>query len=406
MDRVRMGILGVGNISELNVPGYLEHPACDVVAVCDSNLGRARKVADGWNVPRAYGTLEELLADDEVDGVEVLTPTFLHAEHVIALAGAGKHVSCQKPIANSVEDARRMIAACEQAGVVFRVTENCCFYPPLERARQLVRDGAIGTPTVIRIKTVVGDTESEFQARQDPEGYVWRFDGRSPGGHLFDDVMHKYALALWLVDEDITSVEAVVRKGRLFFEAPMVALFEYAREDLLGMMEVSHAPGMFIPSDWYGADEFFEIQGTTGFVWVTRLTGRLHDLPPVVLVSGRTRTDITDLDDRYEMSFRRAAGAFVDGLISGTTPDLAPDKALKTLQLAFAVYQASNERGRVDPATIEGSVSPPWWPKSSQELIDDVIALGLMPDDMSANDAMSLMDERGLNQTGTGAGTT
>ena len=50
---------------------------------------------------------------------------------------------------------------------------------------------------------MVGDTESEFQATQDPEGYIWRFDARSPGGHLFDDVMHKYAMALWLVDEEI-----------------------------------------------------------------------------------------------------------------------------------------------------------------------------------------------------------
>jgi predicted dehydrogenase len=215
--------------------------------------------------------------------------------------------------------------------------------------------------------------------------------------------MHKYAMMLWLVDEDITSVQAVVRKGRLFFETPMVALFEYAREDLLGMMEVSHAPGMFIPSDWFGADEFFEIQGTSGFIWVTRLSGRLHDLPPLVVVSGKSRTVVTDLDDRYEMSFRRAASAFVDGLISGTPPDLSPEMALKTLQLAFAVYQASNEGDRVDPATIEGSVSPPWWPKTQDELINDVIALGLMPDGLSAEDAASLMDERGLSGTGTGA---
>ena len=384
MERVRLGVVGVGNISELNVPGYLEHPACDVVALCDSNVARAESLATVWQVPRVYGSLDDILADDQVDALEILTPTFMHADHVVAAAAAGKHISCQKPIATSVADARRMVEACAIAGVTFRITENCCYYPPLERAKQLIADGAIGTPTVIRIKTVVGDTESDFQARQDPEGYVWRFDGRSPGGHLFDDVMHKYAMALWLVDEDITSVHAVVRKGRLFFEAPMVALFEYEREDLLGMMEVSHAPGMFIPSDWYGADEFFEIQGTTGFIWVTRLTGRLHDLPALVVTSGRTRTEVTDIEHRYEISFRRSAAAFVDGLLSRSAVDLSPDAAIKALQLSFAVYQSSIEHRPVEPASIEGSVSPPWWPKSSQELIDDVVALGLMPEGMSA----------------------
>jgi predicted dehydrogenase len=394
MERLRMGIVGAGNISTLNVPGYLEHPKCDVLALCDPKVERGKARAEEWNIPRVYDSLPALLQDEEIDAVEILTPTYMHAEHVVAAAEAGKHVSCQKPIANTVEDARKMIDACKRAGVVFRVTENCCYYPPLERARKLVLEGAIGTPTVLRIKTVVGDTESEFQASQDPEGYIWRFDARSPGGHLFDDVMHKYAMALWLVGEDITSVQSIVRKGRLFFEAPMVALFEYARDDLLGMMEVSHAPGMFIPSDWYGADEFFEIQGTSGFIWVTRLSGRLHDLPPLVIVTGKSRTEVTDIEHRYELSFRRAAGAFVDGLLSGTQVELVPETALKTLQVAFAVYKSSNERTPVDPSTIEGSVSPPWWPKSSEELIQDVVALGRMPEGLSEESAGSFMAER------------
>ena len=395
MDKVRLGIVGVGNISTLNVPGYLEHPRCEVVALCDAKLGRAKELATKWQVRKAYGSLDQLLADDEIDAVEILTPTFLHAEHVAAAAAAGKHISCQKPIANSVAEARQMIQACAQAGVTFRVTENCCYYPPLVKAKQLVADGAIGRPTVIRIKTVVGNTESEFQASQDPEGYFWRFDGRSPGGHLFDDVMHKYAMALWLLDEDVTSVNAVVRKGRLFFEAPMVALMEYGRADLLGMMEVSHAPGMFIESDWFGADEFFEIQGTDGFIWVTRLSGRLLDLPPLMMRSGRTDTMMRDIDDRYDVSFRRSAEAFIDGLLTGTPPDLTPATALKALQLAFAVYLSSNEHRPVDPRAIEGAVSPPWWPKKPSELMEDALTLGLVPDDVELPQGMTLTEPFG-----------
>ena len=392
MDRVRLAIVGVGNVSPLNVPGYLEHPRCEVVALCDARLDQARARASEWGVGKVYGDLDSLLADDEVDALEILTPTYLHAEHVMAAARAGKHVSCQKPIANSVADARAMIAACAEAGVVFRVTENCCYYPPLQRMRELVASGAIGSPTLIRIKTVVGDTESPFQAAQDPQGYAWRFDSRSPGGHLFDDVMHKYAMALWLVDQDVTRVHAVVRKGRLFFETPMVALLEYDREDLLGSMEVAHAPGMFIESDWYGADEFFEIQGTDGLIWVTRLSGRLHDMAPLVVVSGRERTEVRDVDDRYEVSFRRSAAAFVDGLISGAPVDLSPQMALRTLQLAFGVYKSSAEGGPVELDSIEGSVSPPWWPKTPAELMEDVIALGLLPPEVSAEEATAIME--------------
>ncbi|HET9729358.1 MAG TPA: Gfo/Idh/MocA family oxidoreductase, partial [Acidimicrobiia bacterium] len=335
MDRVRMGIVGVGNIATLNVPGYLSHADCEVVALCDPRPEVLERRQREWGIERGTTDFEKLLADPDIDAVEILSPTPLHAEHTIAALRAGKHVSCQKPIANTVTDARRMVEAASETGRVLRVTENCCHYPPLEKARELVRSGAIGQPTVIRIKTVVGRTESEFQANLDPAGYTWRFNAESPGGHLFDDVMHKYAMALWLVDDHVRSVQSVVRTGPLFFEAPTVALFEYAREDLLGIMEVSYAPDMFIRSDYYGADEFFEIQGTRGFIWVTRLCGNLHvDLPAVVLYEedGR-RTTFSELDASYDGSFRRSARAFVDGLLAGTPPDLDPQTAIEALQL-------------------------------------------------------------------------
>jgi len=377
MDRVRVGIVGVGNIATLNVPGYLAHEQCDVVALCDPRPDVLQRRAREWGVDRTYGDLDALLADPEIDAVEILGPTPLHAEHVIAAARAGKHISVQKPIANTVSDARRMVAAAEDAGVILRVTEHACYFPPLRKARDLIRSGIIGDPTVVRIKTVVGRTESEFQANLDPAGYSWRFNDQSPGGHLFDDVMHKYAMALWLVDDHITRVQAVARQGPLFFEAPTVALWEYARHDLLGMMEVSYAPDMFIRSDYYGADEFFEIQGTRGFVWVTRLCGNLHvDLPPLVLYeeTGK-RSSFAELDASYDGSFRRAAGAFVDGVLAGETPDLAPQTGIEALQLAFAVYQASNEGRAVDPATIDESVTPNGWPPSDEKMRADVDAL-------------------------------
>jgi predicted dehydrogenase len=369
-----MGIIGVGNIATLNVPGYLEHEQCEVVALCDPRPEVLERRRREWGVGRGYTEVDALLADDEIDAVEVLSPTPLHAEHAVAALRAGKHVSVQKPIANSVNEARRMIDEARTAGKMLRVTENCCHFPPLVKARDLIRAGAIGTPTVVRIKTVVGRTESEFQASLDPAGYTWRFNAESPGGHLFDDVMHKYAMALWLVESDVRSVQAVVRQGPLFFEAPAVALFEYERDDLLGMMEVSYAPDMFIRSDHYGADEFFEVQGTRGFLWVTRLCGNLHvDLPPLVVYEedGR-RTSFAELDASYDGSFRRAAAAFVDGLLAGERPDLDPETAVKALQLCFAVYRASNERQPVDPSAIEGVVSPRGWPPGEEKLRVDV----------------------------------
>jgi predicted dehydrogenase len=319
--------------------------------------------------PEDLHRLEELLADDSVDAVEILTPTHLHREHALAAIAAGKHVSCQKPIANSVAEGREMTEAARRAGVVFRVSECFFHYDPLVKAKELVAAGAIGAPTMLRVKTVVGTTDTPFQRTLEPQGYVWRFNAQSPGGHLFDDIAHKYATALWLFDQRIKSVQAVVRQAPIFFEAPTAAIFEYERDTLLGMMEVTYAPHMAIRSSYYGADEFFEIQGTDGFIWVTRATGEMLDLPPVVLYHpDGTTTGFSNLDANWRSGFVNSSRYFVDSLLAGRTdPDMSGDLAVETLQLCFAVYEASNERRPVDPATITGSVSPPWWPPELSE---------------------------------------
>ncbi len=385
VDRVRIGIAGIGNIAPINVMGYLDHELCEVVALCDLRKAKVEAMADRWGVPTTYTDLDEMLASDDVDAVEILTPTHMHHDHVIAAAEAGKHISCQKPMANSVAEARNMMEAVGKAGVRFRISECAVHYPPLMKAKELIAQGAIGDPTMVRIKTVVGWCNSDFQTNLEPEGYGWRFNEQSPGGHLFDDVVHKYAAALWLVDQDIRSVQAIVRQAPLFFEAPTAAIWEYERPDLLGMMEVTYAPRMYVRTDYFGADEFFEIQGTDGFIWVTRYTGKLLDLPAVILYRpDGTTTSFTSIDADWASGFRGSARHFVDSLINGSQPDMTGELAIKVLQLCFAVYEASTTRRPVDPASIDGAVSPPWWPPfgtpnkggavASEEVRQDVTA--------------------------------
>ena len=364
MDKVRLGVVGAGNIAVMNVRGYVDDPRCDVVAVCDTNEEVGRLAAKDWGGAAYYPDLDAMLADSSIDAVEVLTPTHLHHDHVIAALEAGKHVSVQKPVANTVEDARAMQVAAERAGRTLRISECFVHYPPLELAKKLVADGAIGKPTSLRIRTLVGQTTSDFQAALRPEGYGWRLDKRSPGGHLFDDMVHKYAMALWLLDLDITAVQAVVRRRDLFFE-PCAVIFEYEDPDVLGTMEVQYAPKLYMRSGYYGADEFFEITGDEGQIWVTRATGEMLDLPPVMLFTGTEKecvtTEFRDVDADWGTGFVRSSRHFVDSLLHGTPADMSPESAIKVLQLCFAVYRASEIGTSVDPRTITGSVTAAGW---------------------------------------------
>ena len=364
--RPGIGVIGAGNIAGLNVHGYLVDPRCDVVAVCDPVAGRAAEAAAAWGGGRAYTELDQILADPAVDAVEILTPTHLHHDHVLAAVEAGKHVSCQKPIANTVDDGQAMTKAADAAGVIFRISECFRHYPPLVRARRLIADGAIGNPTHLRVRTVVGQTHSAFQAGLQADGYTWRMNNQSPGGHLFDDMIHKYAVALWLLDQDIVSVQAVVRRRDHFFE-PCDVIFEYEDPSLLGAMEVSYAPKMWMRSSFYGADEFIEVQGDEGFLWVTRCTGELLDLPALVLYQGHedgpTSTSFPDVPSSWDAGFDGSAHHFIDAILDGAPAEMSGLDATKALQLCFAVYQAGNTGEAVDPRTITGMVVPEGWPR-------------------------------------------
>ena len=364
MQRIRLGVLGAGNIADLNVAGYLEDPRCEVIAVCDVMADSAAAAGERWNVPKIYTDLDRFLADPDFDAVEILTPTYLHHGHVLDALAAGKHVSVQKPVSNTIDEAVAMGKAADTAGLTLRVSECMVHYPPLELAKSLIADGAIGKPVSLRIRTVVGQTDSAFQTGLNPDGYSWRLDDRSPGGHLFDDMVHKYAVALWLLDKDITSVQAVVRRRDLFFE-PCAALFEYEDPELLGTMEVQYAPHMWLRSNYFGADEFFEIQGEEGLLWVTRATGQMLDLAPVVLYRGRdnniSTTEFTDVDSSFLTGFKRSASHFVDALANGTVASMTATDAVKVLQLCFAVYLAGERREAVDPRLVTGSVKPTGW---------------------------------------------
>src|SRR5256885_16425652 len=113
---------------------------------------RATRGAREWGItPRIYSDFKQVLDDPAVDAVELLTPTWMHADQIVAALAAGKHVSAQKPLAISVAEADRVAAAVARARATFRVTENFLYYPPILKAKELLDSGAIGQPSLGRI---------------------------------------------------------------------------------------------------------------------------------------------------------------------------------------------------------------------------------------------------------------
>src|SRR5262249_31725139 len=115
---IRFGLLGCGRIAKRHsdLLGGRHIEGANLVAVCDPIRARAAAVASKFTVPAHYD-MDTFLARKDIDAVSVLTPSGLHAQHVIACARAGKHAIVEKPMALRLQDADDMIRACEEAGV-------------------------------------------------------------------------------------------------------------------------------------------------------------------------------------------------------------------------------------------------------------------------------------------------
>src|SRR5262245_27962558 len=136
------GVLGCGDITDnRGAPAILAQEESRLVAFCSRGLGRAQEFAERHRderlgQTRAYDTLAAMLADEDVTAVYVATEHNRHCEETIRAAEAGKHVLCEKPMAMSVEECRRMIAACAANGVALAVAYYRRWYPKVRKMKE------------------------------------------------------------------------------------------------------------------------------------------------------------------------------------------------------------------------------------------------------------------------------
>lgn len=136
MGKIRVGLIGCGRISDLHILGYADNQDAEVYAVCDTDQEIARSRQKEWQAKKCYFDYKELLNDDDVDAVEILSPQLLHETMTIQAAETGKHISLQKPMTIDLDSADRMLAKTRLSNGVFKVSDNYLFYPPIVLAKK------------------------------------------------------------------------------------------------------------------------------------------------------------------------------------------------------------------------------------------------------------------------------
>lgn len=184
---VRWGVVGLGWVAtDFVAPGIIRSAGSELVACLGSTPQKSRAFADKFNVAQAHSTLEELLANPEVDAVYIALPNAMHHEAVMKTARAGKHILCEKPFAMNTAHAREMVGACRDAGVVLRIAHQIRLDAAVVRAREIVHSGRLGRLAEISLERASG-LGSRVSWRQDFEQSGVIYD---VGVHLLDLIQY------------------------------------------------------------------------------------------------------------------------------------------------------------------------------------------------------------------------
>ncbi len=211
---VRWGLVGASNIAATRVIPAIRAVGGEVVSVMSSDAARAGDYAAAHSIPDATASLDALLGGD-IDAVYISTTNELHRDQALAAAKAGKHVLCEKPLAMSLADARQMVAACRDAGVVLGTNHHLRNAGTHRAMREAIVAGRIGRPLFCRV----------FHAVHLPEHLQgWRIKTPSAGsGVVMDITVHDADTMRFVLGDEPIEVTAITQNGGMAARASRTA---------------------------------------------------------------------------------------------------------------------------------------------------------------------------------------
>ena len=191
--RLRTALIGCGKVGATHADALAALPASDLVAVCDRTQAGADAFAARYGVA-AFTDVATMVREAGVQAVSVCTPHPVHADAIEAAAANGAHVIVEKPLAATLADCDRAIAACEAAGVQLGVISQRRFYPPIVRMKAAIDEGRIGRPALATVD-ILGWRDAAYYASNPWRG-TWAGEG---GGVLVNQAPHQLDLLQWLM---------------------------------------------------------------------------------------------------------------------------------------------------------------------------------------------------------------
>jgi predicted dehydrogenase len=193
MKTIKVGMIGAGMISSMHCAGIRKHPRAELIAICDKSRKRAKAIQKEFSVARVYHSIDDMIADRDVQAVSIALPNCLHAPTAIAALEAGKHVMLDKPFALNLREAKEVVRVAKARRRLFMVGMNLRFHDDAQMLRAIVERGLLGD--VYHAKTAM------LRRCAIPKFGTWfcRKD-MAGGGVLLDLGVHAIDLAFFLLD--------------------------------------------------------------------------------------------------------------------------------------------------------------------------------------------------------------
>jgi myo-inositol 2-dehydrogenase/D-chiro-inositol 1-dehydrogenase len=194
MKKLKLGVIGAGRIGKVHTATLVQNvPNAVVVALADTNLDSAKELAKSFGITSVFSNYMDVINHPEVEAVVICSPTDTHARYIIDAAKAGKHIFCEKPVDLSLEVIKGAIKAVSAAGVKLMVGFNRRFDPNFAKIKQLVVDGKIGDPHILKITS------------RDPAPPPAEYSAVS-GGMFMDMTIHDFDMARFIAGSEVTEV--------------------------------------------------------------------------------------------------------------------------------------------------------------------------------------------------------
>jgi scyllo-inositol 2-dehydrogenase (NAD+) len=322
---VKLGVIGLGRMGKL----YTRLLATQIkgvhlLAVADVNEPARSQVANELGVSYTFADPLELIALPDVDAVFITTPTSTHHDLVVAAAGAGKAIFCEKPLALTLEETRSAMEAVAQAQVPLQVGFMRRFDAAYQKAKTLIDSGQIGYP--VTFKSLSRDPFCPQPEYADPA---------KSGGLILDMAIHDLDLARWLMGSE---VERVTAEGSILVCKVLEAVGDIDNA-LINLRFVNGALGNVEVSRnaFYGYDIRTEVLGSEGAVMI----GVHQQTPTLLLTRAGAQYDITPyLMERFGDAYRTQAQYFIDCLINGQPPLVSGADALAAYEIGVAATRS------------------------------------------------------------------